>query len=236
LGIDRVQQLVDVGPLDFVYLPAPKRLVYQSFKVRTPHLNGAQLPALAGEVVLGDAPQLLVPNRDLNLDPHQLNFGFHSVLGLLAIVAPFFILFSTARRKNGFAGLHDLASDTRVIRKQSVEARPASLLAADASAETEMLPKVGPYHVLAILNKTESHELLIGYDTRLLRKVWIRKVPLGTPPLLPRRHSTSVRRPLTSRSRSKSRYISRSKTSTPVMATSRQEICLHSIHPRPPKG
>src|SRR4029077_13352724 len=59
----------------------------------------------------------------------------------------------------------------------------------DASAETEMLPKVGPYHVLAILNKNESHEVLLGYDTRLLRKVWIRKVPLGTPPLSLQRHS-----------------------------------------------
>src|SRR6185436_15576101 len=39
---------------------------------------------------------------------------------------------------------------------------------------------VGPYHVLEVLEKSAAVEWLLGYDLKLLRKVWIRVVPPGT--------------------------------------------------------
>ena len=42
---------------------------------------------------------------------------------------------------------------------------------------------VGPYHVLETLGKSADTEWLLGYDLRLLRKVWIRLVPPGIPPV-----------------------------------------------------
>jgi eukaryotic-like serine/threonine-protein kinase len=93
------------------------------------------------------------------------------------------LLFSTARRRNGFAGLHDLCTQTRVIQKSAYQPRMPVAQEAEPIAATEEMPKVGPYHVLATMMANESEELLIGYDTKLLRRVWIRRVPVTGPPV-----------------------------------------------------
>jgi uncharacterized RDD family membrane protein YckC len=93
------------------------------------------------------------------------------------------VLFSTARRRNGFAGLHDLWTQTRVIQKSAYQPRMPVAQEAEPIAATEEMPKVGPYHILATAMTNESEELLIGYDTKLLRRVWIRKLPVNAPPV-----------------------------------------------------
>ena len=50
---------------------------------------------------------------------------------------------------------------------------------------TGEMPQIGPYHVLGKLGRSGDAELLLGYDTRLLRKVWLCQVPPGTPPVAP---------------------------------------------------
>ena len=45
------------------------------------------------------------------------------------------------------------------------------------------MPKVGPYHVLAPLVADGDGELLLGYDTKLMRRVWIRKVAADAAPV-----------------------------------------------------
>jgi serine/threonine protein kinase len=92
-------------------------------------------------------------------------------------------LFATARRSNGYAGLHELASGTRVISHESFQTR--SMLAAtdDLPPSASPLPLVGPYHVLQEIGPTGEAEWLLGYDTRLLRRVWIHKLPDGAPPV-----------------------------------------------------
>ena len=101
----------------------------------------------------------------------------HSYFPLLAL------MFATARRRNGFAGLHDLASGTRVIRKAAYEARPLLQPESHAPPVGETTPTIGPYYALETLAKTETEELVLGYDTRLLRKVWIRRLPKGASPV-----------------------------------------------------
>ena len=93
------------------------------------------------------------------------------------------LMFVTARRRNGFAGLHDLASGTRVIRKAAYEARPVLQPETRTPPVSEATPTIGPYYVLENLGRTETGELLLGYDTRLLRKVWIHRLPAGSPPV-----------------------------------------------------
>lgn len=94
-------------------------------------------------------------------------------------------LFCTARRRNGFAAVHDLLTRTRVIVKSANPVRPR--LAADERVDTasEAASMIGPYGILEALDRTESVELLVGFDARLLRKVWIRRLPAGAPPIAP---------------------------------------------------
>ena len=91
-------------------------------------------------------------------------------------------MFVTARRENGFAGVHDLVSATRVIVESAYQSRPELSLANEPLPKTESLPLIGPYHVLNRLGKTDGMELHVGFDARLLRRVWICKVAPGTPP------------------------------------------------------
>ncbi len=92
-------------------------------------------------------------------------------------------LFVTARRRNGYAGLHELASRTRVISYEAYQARPSLATADELPAVADNLPQIGPYHVLKELSSSSGSQWLLGYDTRLLRRVWIRKVPTGSPPV-----------------------------------------------------
>jgi eukaryotic-like serine/threonine-protein kinase len=93
------------------------------------------------------------------------------------------LLFVTARRQNGFAGLHDLASGTRVVVKTAHQARSGLPLASEPVPTVEATPLVGPYHVLNPLGSEPGADWLLGFDARLLRRVWIRKLPPGTAPI-----------------------------------------------------
>jgi len=91
-------------------------------------------------------------------------------------------LFATMRKTNGWAGLHDLVSKTRVVRQRARETRPAYEKIEPTPLATEGCAQFGPYHVLSRLDATPLYELFLGYDTRLLRKVWIYKEAAGAPP------------------------------------------------------
>ena len=91
------------------------------------------------------------------------------------------VMFSTARRANGYAGFQDLASGTRVLAKSIPGSRPILSGVGDLPEQLEATPTVGPYHVLANLPTADDAEMLLGYDQRLLRRVWIRKLPDGRP-------------------------------------------------------
>jgi hypothetical protein len=97
--------------------------------------------------------------------------------GLLALA-----LFSTARRPNGFAALHELASGTRVVRRHVSIHRPQMKEEAHAVAAglREGPASVGPYRITGEVDP----RVLVGVDPALGREVWIR---LGGPgePLVP---------------------------------------------------
>ena len=93
------------------------------------------------------------------------------------------LLALSARRGNGFATVIDLLTKTRVIQKSAYEAREAVAQIEEPVAATDALPKIGPYHVLTTLAAGPDTELVLGYDTKLLRRVWIRKMPAATAPV-----------------------------------------------------
>ena len=96
------------------------------------------------------------------------------------------LLFSTARRGNGWIGVHDLLSRTRVVQRNvrrhvasaAPKASPADLVPALSS-----LRRVGPYAVHTMVGETGGGRLSVGVDPILRRHVWIHEVPPGTPPV-----------------------------------------------------
>ena len=105
----------------------------------------------------------------------------YTALSLLLTI----LLFSTARRGNGWTGVHELLSRTRVVQRNvrpvasaAPKASPADLVPALSS-----LRRVGPYAVHTMVGETGGGRLFIGIDPILRRHVWIHEVPPGTPPV-----------------------------------------------------
>ncbi|HUC85244.1 MAG TPA: protein kinase [Candidatus Acidoferrales bacterium] len=95
------------------------------------------------------------------------------------------LLFCTARRRNGFAAVQDRLTTTRVISRVALAARPELQSPELPAPSVEAKPMVGPYHVLETLEQAGQTQWLQGFDLRLLRRVWLRVVPPGTPPVPP---------------------------------------------------
>lgn len=93
------------------------------------------------------------------------------------------LLFVTARRRNGFAAVQDLLTGTRVISRAALAARPVHSPDAVAPPAIESAITIGPYHVLQTLAQSGGGQWFLGYDLKLLRKVWIRVVGAGTEPV-----------------------------------------------------
>ena len=93
------------------------------------------------------------------------------------------LLFCTARRRNGFAAVHDLLTGTRVISRAAFSARPVQASGEAPPTAVESAVAIGPYQVLQALVASDSAKWFLGYDLKLLRKAWIRTVPPGTPPI-----------------------------------------------------
>jgi uncharacterized RDD family membrane protein YckC len=112
--------------------------------------------------------------------------GFGSILLSFGCLA---VLFSTVRRANGFAALHDLATGTRVVlRPKAIESRE-SLRRQSAPASLPAIgdARIGPYivadSVKADLAALDTPMVVNGYDDRLRRGVWIELFPAGAPPI-----------------------------------------------------
>jgi uncharacterized RDD family membrane protein YckC len=89
------------------------------------------------------------------------------------------LLFSTARRRNGFAALHDMATGTKVVQ------RPVFVAQRDAPARIPARPRegtgerLGPYLVPPRPVGTAPGQISIGHDPVLRRSVWVRHLADG---------------------------------------------------------
>ena len=93
------------------------------------------------------------------------------------------LLFVSARRRNGFAALHDLLTGTRVTELPASEGRPKLTTPEGPELQAKGSRVAGPFQVLDSLGCNSRGEMLLGFDFRLLRKVWILKQPPGAAPL-----------------------------------------------------
>jgi uncharacterized RDD family membrane protein YckC len=93
------------------------------------------------------------------------------------------VLFSTIRRRNGWAAVHDLLSGTRVVERGGFETRRVT-----STAEPPLDPvraagaerRYGPFSVAGDAAAVGAGRLLTGFDPVLRRPVWIHVVPPGT--------------------------------------------------------
>ena len=93
------------------------------------------------------------------------------------------LLFSTARRSNGFQALHDRFSVTRVVRRRvrAEVRRRADRALRQPEAPFESTLRVGPYLVPASTAPAVAAATTIeAFDDRLHRRVWIERLPVNT--------------------------------------------------------
>ena len=104
------------------------------------------------------------------------------------------LLFSTARRGNGWIGVHEWLSRTRVVElnvtRPVVSAAPRTL-PADGDPGPSSLRHIGPYAVHTLVGETGGGQLFAGVDPILRRHVWLHEVPPGTPPVSADRRDAS---------------------------------------------
>jgi uncharacterized RDD family membrane protein YckC len=92
------------------------------------------------------------------------------------------LLFSTARRRNGFASVYDLVTGTRVVlRRARIETSPVDLGVSPGTQSLADVAAIGPYDIIGALGVTATGDVLLGRDERLKRSVWIHRQPPGTP-------------------------------------------------------
>ena len=103
-------------------------------------------------------------------------------LGLLSITTWFgatFMLFIGVTRRNNWESFHDKVSNTCVKRLIKQEAQRKKIGNKEYVSADEH-PKAGPYHILESIAGCDNWK--IGYDPKLLRKVWIHQLPVDSPP------------------------------------------------------
>ena len=101
------------------------------------------------------------------------------------------LMFCTIRRANGFAGLHDLATGTRVVAASVFEHRVPVESPAPAVIPTESIGRLGPYDLKSQLDGRGGQSLWLAYDPALRREVWIHRQPAGALAVSPRRRELS---------------------------------------------
>jgi uncharacterized RDD family membrane protein YckC len=96
------------------------------------------------------------------------------------------LCFSTARRRNGLAGIHDLCTRTRVVRRLHDVRRPSLDGVPEPTVDLQASHRhIGPFDVIGTLGPTDRGTLWLGFDPRLHRRVWIHELPPGAPAIPP---------------------------------------------------
>jgi len=102
--------------------------------------------------------------------------GFLYYFGFV-LTAALFLPMWKSRSKEAF---HDRLTDTQVIVANNAVKLQPQVQAADDFASGDFKQTIGPYYILSTLNESQGQSTLLGYDSRLLRRVWIRTMPAST--------------------------------------------------------
>src|SRR5262249_59741896 len=108
-----------------------------------------------------------------------------AVLSSMVTMGILAAMFLTARSHNGYASLYDMISGTRLRVRRAERARRVTTATASPAETAEGFSDehIGPFTIIATIGNAGAGRLLAGFDPVLRRRVWIRTVPPGTPPL-----------------------------------------------------
>ena len=178
-----------------------KRLLGMTVTSATGERLGARAVALRTFLYVGITNGPLTLARAVSVTP-DLEADVWAAIGVA-------VLFLTMRARNGYSGIHDLLSNSRVvsISRTSTVGAPDRPLPAPEPADA-VFPKMGPYVVESTLWHTPTARLLLAHDVDLDRLVWIHHYddPKAGPALARLTHSTPGRLRWLQGSRSGSPY------------------------------
>jgi eukaryotic-like serine/threonine-protein kinase len=101
-------------------------------------------------------------------------------------------LFATARRRNRWAAVHDLATGTRVVAPGDVAVcRTSNRAATSAPAPPFKKRRCGPFTVTSELGATPDGQLFAAFDPILRRPVWIHTLSADRPAVTPARRDVN---------------------------------------------
>ncbi|HVS34686.1 MAG TPA: protein kinase [Gemmataceae bacterium] len=127
-------------------------------------------------------------------DANIIQSCFVSLTLVLGTAAGVGLLLCPMRTRNGFRGLHEWLSGTRVIRLPDPPSRRRRTLhdrQMESSRPEGMPERLGPFEVMGALPGAAMGTLLIGRDAALGRRAWIWLRPADAPPFSPTRHAVS---------------------------------------------
>jgi hypothetical protein len=119
-------------------------------------------------------------------DPWFSLYPYLPYLAFLWFGAGLLVLASSMRTRNGYRGLHDLASGTRVVQLPWASRRRAGR---GPFGEPETVPRgglpprIGPFVVKGAIRGTAAESVLLAEEPVLQRKVWLWLRPREAPPL-----------------------------------------------------
>ena len=100
--------------------------------------------------------------------------GSSAILTIVVQIVVGALMFVTARRSNGFAGIHEWATRTRTVLKSAVGVH-GLVQSAPRPIEVPAGPRwVGPYRIVDTSSSQPNGGAAVGYDDRLRRTVWLR--------------------------------------------------------------
>jgi hypothetical protein len=148
---------------------------------RTPgkYLTGLRVVSISGtEMTLREALLRTVVFASIAMPVTLLEFRTGPMLLLRFVTIVAYII--TMRRENGFAGLHELVSDTRVMTASKTAPGPRYIVQSGETRNArpdEMPVRLGPYRVIKDIWRSESQAFVLAFDDTLRRSVWVHVSP-----------------------------------------------------------
>ena len=215
-SLDRVRnaEIIRIHLLDLsisfivwlLYLGVPEAICGRSigkwtFRLNVRAANGIDRPGLglgllriAAFYVIWHADKfLMLPILALtqmsDLNPWTLSFALIAA-ALLGQLLSFVLPLVTMRKRNGYRGLHEFLSGTRVVQlPEPISNRTLTRVSfKPPTCEPDGLPdRVGPFDICGAWRWGEMEKTMVGEDSSLGRKVLIWQRPATEPPLSPKR-------------------------------------------------
>ena len=142
--------------------------------------RSAMIPGL--QQIIGVIPAYWMQSAQFSGEMNSQGVYLFILSQLIGFVAwlPNFICASTIRRSNGYRGLHEFCSGTRVVRLSgSLESgRPTGVANTASIILPEPHQQIGDYSIVGAISKASSTQpdqasLFLGLDRQLNRDVWI---------------------------------------------------------------